>query len=179
VTEPLNLRIKDVDLENGRLLMRGAKGGKDRVVALPCSLSEEIRSQFDYARAVWTRDVAAKIPLEIPGQLAKKYPEYRFAWPWAWLFPQRHPCIHPRTGELVRYRMHEANVQQGVKEARRKLGIMVLPHELRHAYATHCLDRGTNLKALQEAMGHKQIETTIGYCHAEALSVKSPLELIS
>lgn len=59
---------------------------------------------------------------------------------------------------------------------RRKLGIMVLPHELRHAYATHCLDRGTNLKALSEAMGHKQIETTIGYCHAEALSVKSPLD---
>jgi len=77
----------------------------------------------------------------------------------------------------VRYRMHEANVQQGVKEARRKLGIMVLPHELRHAYATHCLDRGTNIKALQEAMGHKQIETTVGYCHAEALSVRSPLEV--
>ena len=68
-------------------------------------------------------------------------------------------------------------MQQGVKEARRKLGIMVLPHELRHAYATHCLDRGTNIKALQEAMGHKQIETTVGYCHAEALSVRSPLEV--
>jgi|SRR6185295_11199558 len=176
VSEPLNLRIKDVDLTNGRVMLKGAKGGKDRVVALPCSLTEEIQAQTDYARAVWQRDVVARLPLEIPGQLAKKYPEYRFAWPWAWLFPQRYPCKHPRTGEIVRYRMHEANVQQGVKEARRKLGIMVLPHELRHAYATHCLDRGTNLKALQEAMGHKQIETTIGYCHAEAMSVKSPLD---
>ncbi len=176
VSEPLNLRIKDVDLANGRITLKDAKGGKDRVMSLPCSVTEEIRSQMDYARAVWQRDGRARIPLEIPGQLAKKYPEYRFAWPWAWLFPQRHPCKHPRTGELVRYRMHEANVQQGVKEARRQLGIMVLPHELRHAYATHCLDRGTNIKALKEAMGHAQITTTEGYCHAEALSVKSPLD---
>ena len=80
---------------------------------------------------------------------------------------------------MVRYRMHEANVQQGVKEARRKLGIMVLPHELRHAYATHCINRGTNIKALQASMGHKSIETTAGYCHAEALSVKSPLDVVA
>jgi site-specific recombinase XerD len=72
--------------------------------------------------------------------------------------------------------MHEANVQQGVKESRRKLGIMVLPHELRHGYASHCLNHGTNIAALSKAMGHSQIQTTAGYCHAEALSVKSPLE---
>lgn len=179
VTEPLRLRVKDVDFENGRLFIKAAKGRKDRVVTMPCSLAEELRMQLDYARAVWSRDGAARIPLELPHQLAAKYPEYRFAWPWAWVFPQRHPCRHPRTGETVRYRMHEANVQQGVKEARRKLGIMVLPHELRHAYATHNLDRGVNLKALSEAMGHAQIETTAGYCHAEALSVPSPLEALA
>ena len=176
VTEPLNLRIKDIDLENGKLFIMGAKGGKDRVVSLPCSLAEEIRMQTEYARSVWSRDTKSKIPLEIPGQLAKKYPEYKYAWPWAWVFPQRFPCKHPRTGETVRYRMHEANVQQGVKEARRKLGIMVLPHELRHGYATHCLNHGANISALSKAMGHVQIQTTAGYCHAEALSVKSPLE---
>lgn len=176
ISEPLNLRIKDVDLANGRICLIAAKGRKDRVVALPCSLVEELRAQMDYARAVWQRDGRAQLPLEIPNQLARKYPEYQFAWPWAWLFPARWPCRHPRTGDLVRYRMHEANVQRAVKEARRRLGIMVLPHELRHAYATHCLERGTNLKALSAAMGHAQIETTANYCHAEALSVKSPLE---
>lgn len=61
---------------------------------------------------------------------------------------------------------------------RRRLEIQVVPHELRHAYATHCLDRGVNIKALQEAMGHAQIETTAGYCHAEALSVRSPLDAL-
>lgn len=176
VTEPLNLRIKDIQFDAGKLFVMGAKGRKDRVVTLPCSLADELKAQMDFSRAVWKRDCESHIPLEIPHQLARKYPETRFAWPWAWLFPSHWPCKHPRTGELVRYRMHEANVQRAVKEARRKLGIMILPHELRHAYATHNLNRGVNIKALSAAMGHECIETTAGYCHAEALSVPSPLE---
>jgi hypothetical protein len=74
--------------------------------------------------------------------------------------------------------MHEVNVQRAVKHARRRLGLSVLPHELHHAYATHCLDRGTNPRAIQEAMGHKSLETTMGYLHAESLSVHSPLEAL-
>lgn len=174
VSEPLNLRVKD--LQDDRLFIVGGKGRKDRVVALPCSLSEELRGQLDFARAVHKRDAEARIPVAMPEALARKYPGECFSWPWAWLFPAHQPCQHPITGAWVRWRMHEANVQRAIKEARRRLGIMVLPHELRHAYATHCLDRGTNVKALQEAMGHAQVETTIGYCHAEALSVRSPLE---
>lgn len=176
VSEPLNIRIKDVDMEASAITLRAAKGRKDRIVALPCSLAEEIAGQIQAARAVWQRDVKLKLPLEIPHQLAGKYPETRFAWPWAWLFPSHWPCRHPRTGELVRYRMHEANVQRAVKEARRKIGVMILPHELRHAYATHNLDRGVNIKALQSAMGHVDVNTTLGYCHAEPLSVASPLD---
>ena len=74
--------------------------------------------------------------------------------------------------------MHEANVQHAVKQARRQLGISVLPHELRHGYATHCLERGTNPRAIQQAMGHKSLETTMGYLHAESLSVRSPLDIL-
>lgn len=176
VSEPLNLRIKDVSFENGRLFIMGGKGRKDRVVALPCSVTEGLRGQLDFARAVWQRDGEAKIPLELPHQLGVKYPGYRFAWEWAWVFPAHWPVQNPRTGERVRYRMHEANVQRALREAGRKTGVRILPHELRHAYATHSLERGVNIKALQEAMGHEQIDTTLGYCHAEALSVCSPLD---
>lgn len=178
VSEPLNLRIKDLSLQQPCIYVRGAKGGKDRVVSLPCSLTEELTRQLEFAKATWRRDCQNKIPVMIPEPLARKYPEYQFAWSWAWLFPAHHPCQHPRTGQTVRYRMHEANVQRAIKEARRKLGIMVLPHELRHAYATHCLERGTNPRAIQEAMGHKSLETTMGYLHAEALSVVSPLDAV-
>ena len=73
----------------------------------------------------------------------------------------------------------EVNVQRCVRAAARPLGLEITPHHLRHAYATHCLNRGVNLKALQVAMGHENIETTIGYCHAEACSVPSPLEFLA
>jgi len=176
VCEPLNLRVKDVSFEDSRLFVLGAKGGKDRVVAMPCAVVEELREQLVYARTIWQRDQVMKLPVTLPHQLANKYPEHAHSWPWAWVFPGHQPCRHPRTGQTVRYRMHEANVQRSVRNARRKLGISVTPHELRHAYATHSLNRGVNIKALSEAMGHAQIETTAGYCHAEALSVPSPLE---
>lgn len=178
LTEPLNLRIKDVDLEREMLFIRGAKGGKDRVVALPGCLKAELVRQREVAGAVWRQDARNRVPPEVPHQLARKYPEYQYAWPWAWLFPARQPCQHPRTGQTVRYRMHEAHVQCAIKEARRKLGIMVLPHELRHAYATHCLERGANPRAIQEAMGHQSLETTMGYLHAGSLGVSSPLEAL-
>lgn len=162
VAEPLNLRIKDVNLERFSLFIVGAKGGKDRVVSLPPSLAQELVQQMEFARAVWRQDKQNHIPLMLPFQLARKYPDYQFAWPWAWLFPAHHTCCHPRTRIEVRYRMHEANVQRAIKLARRKLGIMVLPHELRHGYATHCLERGTNPRAIQQAMGHASLETTMG-----------------
>ena len=178
VSEPLNLRIKDIDLERRRLCIRGAKGGNDRVVTLPLTLLPELRQQMQLARAVWQRDSHNRTPVMLPHRLAKKYPEFQFNWGWAWLFPAHNTCRDPRSGTIVRYRMHEVNVQRAVKHARRKLGISVLPHCLRHAYASHCLDRGTNPRAIQQAMGHKSLETTMGYLHAEALSVNSPLDVL-
>ena len=179
VSEPLNLRIKDVNLERSSLVIRGAKGGKDRVVSLPNSLVPDLIQQMKRAHILWRRDHHESIPVTLPNNLAKKYPEYQFSWPWAWVFPSRNTCRHPRTGQIVRYRMHEANVQRAVKNARRKLGISVLPHELRHGYATHCLQRGVNPRAIQQAMGHASLETTMGYLHSESLNVESPLETIS
>jgi integrase len=172
------LRIKDVNLERFSLVIMGAKGGKDRVVSLPPSLAPELVQQMEFARAVWRRDNQNHIPLMLPHQLARKFPDYQFDWPWAWLFPAYHTCRHPRTGTEVRYRMHEANVQRAIQQARRKLGISVLPHELRHGYATHCLENGVNPRAIQQAMGHASLETTMGYLHAESLSVRSPLETV-
>ena len=179
VSEPLNLRIRDVRLDESRLIIRQAKGRKDRTVAIPCSLIGEIRAQMEAARVTWRRDVAAGVPIKLPHQLARKYPQSQFAWPWAWLFPLAAPCADPRTGQTVRWRMLECNVQRAVKRACQKLGLAILPHELRHAYATHCLNGGQNPRAIQEAMGHKSLETTMGYLHAEALSVRSPLEVLS
>ncbi len=178
VSEAVSLRVKDLQFEDSKLFIMGGKGHKDRVVRLPCSITLRLQEQLNFARAIWQRDVQAKLPIQLPHQLAKKYPEMQFAWQWAWVFPLRHPCQDPRDGRWVRWHMLTDTVQRAVKLARRELGIMVVPHQLRHAYATHSLDRGTNIKALQEAMGHVNIETTSGYCHATALSVASPLDVL-
>jgi integron integrase len=174
VTEPLNLRIKDVKLDSMQLIIRAAKGGKDRVVALPCSALEDLRQQIESARAIWNRDQFSQVPLALPHQLAAKYPKAQFDWNWAWLFPARQPCVDPRNGKLVRWRFHEANIQRAIRKACAKTGLSILPHELRHAYATHCLNRGANPRAIQQVMGHKSLETTMSYLHAEALSVANP-----
>ena len=178
VSEPLNLRIKDIDLERRRLSIRGAKGGNDRFVALPLVIIPELTQQIERARVVWQRDKQDRTPVMLPHRLARKYPQYQFSWGWAWLFPAHNICRDPRSNALVRFRVHEANVQRAVKHAARNLGISVLPHELRHGFASHSLERGTNPRAIQQAMGHKSLETTMGYLHAEALSVPSPLDAL-
>lgn len=177
VSEPLNLRVKDVLLEDSKLVICGAKGGKDRFVSIPCSLATELAAQLKYAKAVSEQDRLARIPVALPGLLAQKYPHWQFSPKWAFLFPSRSTCKHPRTGETVRWRCHEANIQRAVRQAARPLDLDITPHHLRHAYATHCLNGGQNPRAIQQAMGHSNLETTMGYLHAEAMSVKSPLEL--
>lgn len=179
VTEPLNLRIKDVDLQERTLCIRGAKGGQDRVVPLPFSLIPELTQQIQVARAIWERDRQNRTPLMLPNRLVRKYPDYQFRWAWAWIFPAHHPCTDPWSGTIVRFRMHEANVQRAVRKASRQLGISVLPHELRHAFSSHCRARGIDPRAIQLVMGHKSLETTMGYFHADALSVSSPLDAMT
>ena len=178
ITEPLSIRIRDLELAHSRVIIRRAKGGKDRVVALPCSLVGEIQAQLAVARLTWQRDVAAQLPIKLPSRMEHKYSRAPWSWNWAWLFPLNHPCRDPRSGVMVRWHQLESTVQRAVKSSCRRLGLEILPHELRHAYATHCLNLGQNPRAIQQAMGHKSLDTTMGYLHAEALSVRSPLETL-
>lgn len=178
VCEPLNLRLKDVRIMDRKLILIAAKGNKDRVVRLDEWMIEPLQRQMIVALTVWESDVRNQIPLEIPNQLAKKYPETRFSKHWAWLFPAKQTCQHPRTGEIVRYRQHECFLQRAFKIARQKTGVLATPHNMRHAHATHLLESGlTSVKALQEEMGHVDPRTTLGYCHADALSVADPMML--
>lgn len=180
VSEPLNLRIKDIDFENSRLVIREAKRNKDRVVSLPCSLVEDLREQVRVARRFYELDRVRNVPVPLPGMLSRKYKRAPFSWEWYWVFPSGKTCVHPRTGEVVRWRVHEANVQLAVRESVRRLGLGVLtPHHLRHAYGTHALEMGNSIKAIQNAMGHECMETTAGYLHADGLGVRSPLEVMA
>ena len=178
VREPLNLRIKDVRLSESELVIRDAKGGKDRVVAIPCSLMPALREQVKRAQLLWQQDHLDGVSVPLPGALARKYPGAAMSWQWYWLFPAHSRCASPRTGEKVRWRCHEANVQRAVKAAAVRCGLdgLVTPHVLRHAYATHAMRQGAYVRDVQVVMGHASLETTIRYLHTEAGRVTSPLE---
>lgn len=178
VSEPLNLRVKDLDFAASRLYIHDAKGGKDRVVRLPCRLMTDLKDQLRRARLIHEIDVAAGVPVPLPDRLGTKYPQNRFAWQWAWVFPSKTTCHHPRTKEIVRWRCHESNVQRAVKAAARQFGLesVITPHIFRHAYATHTLERGANVRDVQQALGHKYLDTTMTYVRPEAERVVSPLD---
>lgn len=180
VSEPLNLRIKDVDTKVWRLTLRGCKGGKDRTVIVPVCLREGLARQMAFAKAMWQRDRESGLPVEVPGLLARKYPKAPHAWMWFWLFPAHGACQHPRTGETVRWRMHEVNVQRAVKHAAQKLGLdgLATPHVLRHCCATHILDAGGNVRDVQSLLGHASLETTMIYVHGDGERVRSPLDTL-
>jgi len=178
VNEPLNLRVKDVDLVRGRLEIRDGKGNKDRVVAIPKPLADPVKRQIDLAACLWDRDRRNGIPVPLPHRLSHKYPSACYALPWYWVFPAHKPCRHPRTGETVRWRCHESNIQRAVRKAARAIGAtsLITPHILRHAYATHAIERGANVRDVQAAMGHKHLDTTMRYITPDAMRVASPIE---
>ena len=127
--------------------------------------------------AVHGQDSAKRMPVALPGLLAKKYPYAEYAERWAWLFPSKSICRDPRANKLVRWRCHESNVQRAVRDAAARCNLRGLtPHNLRHAFATHALQDGAFVRDLQVVLGHSHLETTMLYLHAEAGRVASPLK---
>lgn len=178
--ETLNLRIKDLDFSTRRMVLHGAKGNKDRHQMIPESLLPAIATQVKAARAIWERDQEAGVPVKLPNAYGCKNPAAARQWGWAWLFPQHVPCKDPRTGETVRYHLHEKNIQVEVRRVVRVHGLdcMLTPHVLRHSYATHLLERGANPRDLQAAMGHEQLETTMTYLTPEIQRLTDPLQFL-
>src|ERR1700722_484475 len=141
VSEPLELRTKDVlwsEGPHGQLLVRGAKGGKDRRVPIPCSCVEPLRSQMARARNYWNDDRAnaPDVGVPLPFALERKYPKTPFQWQWFWVFPAQGHCTDPRSGMRVRFHILVDNIQRSVQRAARKVGLdgFVTPHVLRHAH---------------------------------------------
>ena len=120
MTEPLNLRIKDIDLKLRRLDIFGAKGGKGRAVLFPECLIPALEQQLNFAKTLAADDVNHKRPVALPGLLGKKYPNAAFTQRWGWLFPSHTLCRDSRARIIVRWRCHENNVQLAVRVAARK-----------------------------------------------------------
>ena len=184
LSELVRLRVQDVDLERGTVTVRQGKGDKDRVTVLPQSLRAAVASQVERAREVWRGDREAGLAgVWLPGALARKFRRAAETFEWFWLFPARQISVDPESGIRRRHHLHGQVYNEAIKRAAAAAGIekRVTSHALRHSFATHLLEGGTDLRTIQDLLGHEDISTTEIYLHVatgvNGLGVVSPLDV--
>ncbi|MES9857330.1 MAG: integron integrase [Sedimenticola sp.] len=185
LNESLSLRTQDIDFDRHQIMVRNGKGAKDRVVMLPAPLIQPLKQRIETARRNHLRDLAngfgeVYLPNALETKLGKSIKDFR----WQYVFQATKIGACPRTGVLRRHHLHDSAVSKAIRSAARAANITkrVGAHTLRHSFATHLLERGTSLLAIQELLGHSDVRTTEIYTHvaqSAAASIPSPLEAVA
>jgi integron integrase len=184
LNECLKLRVKDVDFAYRQILVRDGKGAKDRVTMLPEAVVQPLQAHLGKVRALHLRDRAQGYgETWLPHALARKYPRAGYDWSWQFVFPSGNRSADPETGVIRRHHIYPDTISRAIKRAARAAAIVkpVSCHTLRHSFATHLLQSGSDIRTVQELLGHSDVSTTMVYTHVMnkgARGVKSPLDLL-
>jgi integron integrase len=182
--ECVRLRVHDVDFDYHHIVVRDAKGQKDRVVPLPERYREALQDHLGDVKRLHEEDKQRGLgQVYLPEALARKYPHAAQEWGWQYVFPSGRLSVDPRSGTTRRHHIHENGLQKSVKKAAQSAGITkkVNCHALRHSFATHLLEAGYDIRTVQELLGHADVSTTMIYTHVlnkPGVSVRSPVDMV-